>query len=226
MFFLLASLRGCLFLFLFHWLCESRVRHSVKQFLSLTQARRGLNIKFQIKGEENRRSYSLNSCPYTDEPLQVTVKRMEGGLVSNYINDESKAGHELEVMAPQGRFYADVKKDDYKTYFLFAAGSGITPIFSILKSIMITAPYSVVNLFYGNKNQDTIIFKKELDELKNKYADRLNIVHILSHPKIWATWKQWKGKKDGSMPTAWRNSLQKIHLSLSQRIILFVVLAK
>ncbi|MEO1257521.1 MAG: ferredoxin--NADP reductase [Bacteroidota bacterium] len=154
-----------------------------------------LNIKFQIKGEEIRRSYSLNSCPHANEPLQITVKRVEGGLVSNFINDELKVGHELEVMVPQGRFYADIKKDDYKTFFLFAAGSGITPIISILKSVMIIAPYSAVNLFYGNKNQDTIIFKNELDELKNKYAGRLNIVHILSQPKVWTTWEQWKGKK-------------------------------
>ena len=154
-----------------------------------------LIIKFKINGEEARRSYSLNSCPYTDELLQVTVKKVKGGLVSNYVNDELKEGDELEVMIPQGRFYAEIKEGAYKTYFLFAAGSGITPVFSILKSILIGSPFSVVNLFYGNKNQDTIIFKNELDELKKQYGDRLNITHTLSDPNVWTTWEQWQGKK-------------------------------
>ena len=154
-----------------------------------------LIIKFFIEGEEVRRSYSLNSCPFKEEALQVTVKRVKGGLVSNYVADQLQAGDELEVMVPQGRFYADVKADDYKTYFLFAAGSGITPIISILKSVLIASPNSVVNLFYGNTNQDTIIFKKELDLLQEQYPQRLQIVYTLSAPKVWSTWQQWKGRK-------------------------------
>lgn len=154
-----------------------------------------LIFKFRIKGEEVRRTYSLNSCPYNNEHLQVTVKRVKGGLVSNFINDQVKVGDELEVMIPQGRFYADIKENDYKTYFLFAAGSGITPIISILKSVLVAAPNSVVHLFYGNANQDTILFKEELDELQSRYTDRLAIVHTLSDPKVWTSWEQWKGKK-------------------------------
>lgn len=153
-----------------------------------------LIIKFNIKGEEARRSYSLNSCPYQDEPLQVTVKRVKGGLVSNYVNDHLKVGDALEVMIPQGRFYAAIEEQSYKTYFLFAAGSGITPIISILKSALLTSPYNAVNLFYGNSNQDTIIFKKELDELQAQYPERLQVVHTLSSPKVWSTWEQWKGR--------------------------------
>lgn len=124
-----------------------------------------LVIKFLINGELVRRSYSLNSSPFINEKLQVTVKRVHKGLVSNYIGDQLKVGDELEVMIPQGRFYADIKNDDYKTYFLFAAGSGITPIISILKSVLIQSPNSVVNLLYGNTNQKTIIFKNELEGL-------------------------------------------------------------
>ena len=154
-----------------------------------------LIIKFMVNGEEARRSYSLNSCPFKEEPLQVTVKRVKGGLVSNYVGDRLKAGDELEVMIPQGRFYADVKEDAYKTYFLFAAGSGITPIVSILKSVLIASPNSAVNLFYGNANQNTIIFKKELDELLEQYPGRLHVVHTLSDPEVWSTWEQWKGRK-------------------------------
>lgn len=154
-----------------------------------------LVIKFIINGEEARRSYSLNSNPFEDETLEVTIKRVRGGLVSNYVGDHLKAGEELSVMMPQGRFYANVEEDAYKTYFLFAAGSGITPIISILKSVLAASPNSSVNLLYGNSNQDTIIFKEELDELLNQYPERLQIVHTLSAPNIWSSWKQWDGEK-------------------------------
>lgn len=154
-----------------------------------------LIIKFKVNGEEARRSYSLNSCPHLQEALQVTVKRVKDGLVSNYVNDKLEVGQELEVMKPQGRFFADIQEKAYKTYFLFAAGSGITPIISILKSVLHASPNSAVNLFYGNTNQDTIIFKKELDELQEKFTQRLNIIYTLSNPNVWTTWEQWKGKK-------------------------------
>jgi len=154
-----------------------------------------LIIKFIVNGEEARRSYSLNSCPFNDESLQVTVKRVKEGLVSNFVGDHLKAGDELEVMIPQGRFYADIQEDAYKTYFLFAAGSGITPIISILKSVLVASPNSAVNLFYGNANQDTILFKSELEELLNQYPESLQIVYTLSSPKVWSSWQQWKGKK-------------------------------
>lgn len=154
-----------------------------------------LNIKFHINGKEARRSYSLNSCPFLDEPLQVTVKTVKGGLVSNYVNDQLKVGDVLEVMPPQGKFYADIQEDAYKSYFLFAAGSGITPIFSILTSALQAAPYSHIYLLYGNTNQDTIIFEKELENLQAQFPNRLTVVHILSNPKVWTTWKQWQGRK-------------------------------
>jgi len=154
-----------------------------------------LIIKFIIEGKEVRRSYSLNSCPFKDEPLQVTVKRVKNGLVSNYVNDHLKIGEELEVMIPQGRFYANIQTDAYKTYFLFAAGSGITPIISIAKSVLIASPNSVVNMLYGNANQDTIIFKNELENLQEKYSHRFKLVQTLSKPNVWSTWEQWKGRK-------------------------------
>lgn len=155
-----------------------------------------LIIKFLVNGEAARRSYSLNSCPYNEEALEVTVKRVKGGLVSNFVNDELKIGDTLEVMVPQGRFYADMQKDNYKTYFLFAAGSGITPIFSILKSALVEEPNSFVYLFYGNAKEDTIIFKTELEELQKQYPNNLYVVHTLSEPKnAWTSWNPWKGRK-------------------------------
>ena len=155
-----------------------------------------LILRVVLNGEELRRSYSINSCPHNEnEPLQITVKRVQGGRVSNHINDAVQVGDTVEAMIPQGRFYADVQPDAYKTYFLFAAGSGITPIVSILKSVLLASPNSVVHLLYGNTNQDSIIFKSELDALEQQYPNRLTITHTLSDPKVWTTWQQWKGAK-------------------------------
>ena len=154
-----------------------------------------LLIDFQVEGESHRRTYSLNSCPFLEEELQITIKRVKGGIVSNYANDQLKVGDELKVMPPKGRFYAEINPEAYKSYYLFAAGSGITPIFSILKSVLLTSPHSQVYLFYGNKNQDTILFKEELQQLEAEYEHRFQLVHILSDPKVWTSWESWKGKK-------------------------------
>ena len=154
-----------------------------------------LIFKFKIEDNEIRRSYSLNSCPFTEVNLEVTVKRVKGGLISNYINDHLNEGDEVEVMSPQGRFHAIINEKAYKTYFLFAAGSGITPIISILKSVLHGSPNSMINLLYGNTNQDSIIFKEDLDQLKLKYGNRLQIIHTLSSPKYWTTSQSWKGRK-------------------------------
>lgn len=154
-----------------------------------------LVLRFKISDKELRRCYSLNSSPYKKGSLQITVKRVKDGSVSNFIGDHIREGSELEVMAPQGRFFAELNQKAYKTYFLFAAGSGITPIFSILKSILLAEPLSYVNLFYGNKDHGTILFKEELEQLVSKYQKKLNVVHTLSSPNDWKTWKSWKGKR-------------------------------
>ncbi|MEM6800405.1 MAG: ferredoxin--NADP reductase [Bacteroidota bacterium] len=154
-----------------------------------------LLIDFQVEGESHRRTYSLNSCPFREEELQITVKRVKGGKVSNYVNDRLKVGDELAVMAPKGRFYVEIDEKAYKSYYLFAAGSGITPIYSMLKSILLASPNSHVYLFYSNKNQDTILFKDELQKLEVEYGNRFKLVHILSDPKVWTTWESWKGRK-------------------------------
>lgn len=142
-----------------------------------------LTLEFTLNGEKVRRSYSLCSSPEENKSLRVGVKRVKGGLVSNHINDHVKVGDLIEVLPPDGRFFADVHKDNYKTYFLFSAGSGITPILSILKTVLLTEKNSFVHLIYGNSNQDSIMFKEELDALQEQYADRLIIVHCLSKPK-------------------------------------------
>lgn len=142
-----------------------------------------LTLQFNLNGEQVRRSYSLCSSPIVNEPLRIGVKRVKGGLVSNYINDHIQVGDLIDVLPPDGRFYANVDVNHYKTYFLFSAGSGITPILSILRTVLYTEPHSLVHMIYGNRTQESIMFKKELDELQLQFADRLILVHCLSKAK-------------------------------------------
>ncbi len=141
-----------------------------------------LTLKFRINGEEVRRSYSMSSSPLEPNPA-VTVKRLDDGLVSNYINDQLKAGMTVEVMEPDGRFFTELDPDQRKTYYLIGAGSGITPLMSILKTVLEEEPQSTVNLLYGNRDEASIIFYEELKQLQKRYAEQLNVEHILSRPK-------------------------------------------
>ncbi len=141
-----------------------------------------LTLKFEIKGESHRRAYSMSSAP-DDDHVTVTVKRVADGTVSTYINDHIKAGSVIEVMPPQGRFFSPLKEENRKTYYLFGAGSGITPLMSIIKAILEKEPQSTVFLLYGNRNEESIIFKEKLNELEKKYSGQLIVEHILSKPK-------------------------------------------
>lgn len=141
-----------------------------------------LSLQFELNGETVRRSYSI-CCAPGEGGLQVGVKRVKGGLVSNHINENLRVGDRVSVLPPDGRFFTEPVANNYKTYYLFAAGSGITPVLSILQTVLRTEPRSYVNLLYGNKNQESIMFKAELDTLQNEYADRLVVVHSLSSPK-------------------------------------------
>lgn len=141
-----------------------------------------LTLRFQFKGKEERRAYSMCSSPL-DNDLAVTVKRLKGGKVSNYVHDQLKAGDTVEVMPPEGRFFTPLKEENKKTYYIFGAGSGITPLMSILTTILEKEPLSKVCLLYGNRNEDTIIFKNSLEALEKRYRDQLVVEHILSQPK-------------------------------------------
>ena len=141
-----------------------------------------LTLRFDINGHDVRRSYSICSAPHEGQ-LRVGVKRVKQGLVSNYIADTLKVSDVVEVMSPNGLFFADVNKENYKTYYLFAAGSGITPILSILKTVLETEVRSYVYMLYGNQHQQSIMFLNELQELNKKYSDRFFLVHSLSRPK-------------------------------------------
>jgi len=138
-----------------------------------------LTIKAKIDNEELRRSYSLCSAPHEDE-WRIAIKQVPNGKFSTFANKELKPGASLDIMTPTGNFILQPNKTNSKSYVLFAAGSGITPVLSILKTVLKSEPNSNVTLFFGNKGFASIIFREEIEGLKNQYMDRLRIVHILS----------------------------------------------
>lgn len=141
-----------------------------------------LTLRFTINEAEERRAYSMSSSPVEAE-LAVSVKRVNGGKVSNHINDNLKAGDSVDVMPPQGRFYTKLDPEQRKSYYLFGAGSGITPLMSILKTVVEEEPKSNVYLLYGSRHDDQIIFYDELNALHERYAGQLEVTHIISQPK-------------------------------------------
>ena len=138
-----------------------------------------LTLKADIQGEDVRRTYSLCVAP-ADGELKVTVKRIAGGVFSNWANDNLKVGDHIEVMAPHGSFTWDFMPDADNHYVGFAGGSGITPVMSLLKTALLTEPESRFTLFYGNRDSSSVIFLEELGKLKNRFMDRLQVHHFLA----------------------------------------------
>ena len=126
-----------------------------------------LTLKTMLNGEEVRRTYSICSSPY-DNQWRVAIKKVDGGVFSTYANEQLKKNDVLDVMPPVGKFYTELKKDNKKNYVAFVAGSGITPVLSIIKATLKTEPESSFTLVYGNRNKNSIIFKEELEALKDK----------------------------------------------------------
>jgi ring-1,2-phenylacetyl-CoA epoxidase subunit PaaE len=141
-----------------------------------------ITLKSIVQGEEVRRSYSICSSPFDNE-LRVAIKAVDAGRFSSWANKQLKKGDQLEVMPPTGRFFTDLKTEHQKHYLAFAAGSGITPVISIIKTTLATEPNSRFTLVYGNRNRASIIFKEHLEAIKNRYMDRFTIHHILSREK-------------------------------------------
>ena len=135
-----------------------------------------ITIKKDINGEDVRRSYSLSSAPHEND-FRVAVKKIENGKMSSFLNDELKAGDIIEVMPPMGGFTLNAEND--KSYVAFAAGSGITPIISMVKTVLANSN-AKFTLYYGNKYAAATIFKVELDALKEKYAERFNLQYVYS----------------------------------------------
>lgn len=141
-----------------------------------------LTLRATINGDDQRRSYSICSSPLDGE-LRVAIKKVEGGVFSNYANNELKRGDELDVMPPSGKFNSPLKPDQQKQYLAIAAGSGITPILSLIKTTLATEPKSEFTLVYGNRNRGSIIFFEALEALKNLYMERFSVIHVLSREK-------------------------------------------
>jgi ring-1,2-phenylacetyl-CoA epoxidase subunit PaaE len=132
-----------------------------------------------INGEEVRRSYSVCESPFEDVMPTIAVKRVPGGRMSNYLNDHVKEGDLIEAMPPMGKFFVDPEPARSHQYVLFGGGSGVTPLKSILRTILKEEPNSKVTMVYANRDEESIIFKNELQELSQTHADRFKLIHVL-----------------------------------------------
>ncbi len=137
-----------------------------------------LNFFLQINGQEVVRQYSFSSSSFIGEPPSVTIKKVAGGLASNFIGEQLRAGDEVSVSPPNGRFTTTFGVA--RRVLMVAGGSGITPLYAMMKSILAQEPESRVTLLYANRSSESIIFKKELDHLERKYTGRLEVRHFLS----------------------------------------------
>lgn len=141
-----------------------------------------LTMRATINGEEVRRTYSLCSSPL-DQQWRVAIKKVEGGLFSSFANETLKKGDVVEVMEPVGKFNTKLDPAQEKNYLAIAAGSGITPVLSIISTTLRTEPKSTFTLVYGNRSRSSIIFFEELEALKNRYMERFTLINILSRER-------------------------------------------
>src|SRR5499427_5431088 len=179
----------------FHRLAVSDLRRETEDAISMTFAiphdlagdysflpGQYLTLRTTMDGEEVRRSYSICSGP-DDGELRIAVKKVDGGAFSNWAADELKSGDELDVMTPTGRFGVVPIPDEARIHVGFAAGSGITPILSIVKTVLAREPSSRFFLFYGNRTTTGMLFREALEELKDRYVDRLSVVPVILSEK-------------------------------------------
>ena len=151
---------------------DGNIEYKAGQFLTFIFTRKN--------GEEVRRSYSISSSPQLDEPLTVTVKRIVNGEFSRYLNDRVNAGDILQTIGASGFFVLPERPENYRSIIFMAAGSGITPVFSLIKTILKLHPSINVLLIYSNTSRENSIFVDELQELQRKYSDKLSIEFLFS----------------------------------------------
>lgn len=147
------------------------------------QAGQYLTFKHSHNNEEIRRSYSICSAPHENK-LVVAVKQVPDGIFSTYANTQLKPGDTLLAMPPAGNFIHETNNTANNQYLAFGAGSGITPLLGIIKSVLKNEPESTFTLVYGNKAFQSIIFREELEAMKNKFLHRLQVIHILSRERL------------------------------------------
>jgi ring-1,2-phenylacetyl-CoA epoxidase subunit PaaE len=138
-----------------------------------------LTLRSNFDGEEVRRSYSICSAPH-ERTLRIAIKRAQDGVFSTWANQNLRAGLVVDCMEPAGHFYVPLDAARARHHVAFAVGSGITPVLSIIKATLAGEPKSRVTLVYGNRASSSVLFKEELEDLKDRYLDRFNLVFILS----------------------------------------------
>jgi ring-1,2-phenylacetyl-CoA epoxidase subunit PaaE len=154
------------------------VPESLRDVFGFTQGQY-LTLRHHVDGQDLRRSYSI--CAGVDDgELRVGVRKVNGGVFSNWINANLKIGDALQVMAPQGRFFVPIDPASRRHYVGIAGGSGITPILSIMKTVLGREPKSRFTLIYGNRSPRSTMFKEEIEDLKNRYLTRLVLHHVFS----------------------------------------------
>ena len=169
---------------------DGKINYKSGQFLTLI---------VPVQGKEVRRAYSLCSSPFVDEDLAVTVKRVDSGLMSNWLPDNLKVGAKMRIMEPMGQFTTELDKTNKRHIIMFAGGSGITPLMSITKSILTQEPDSICSLIYCNRDEDSIIFKTAFDKLQTTYEGRLHVIHVLDTAPM--NWQGYSGLLNHDMLT-------------------------
>src|SRR5690606_12936306 len=142
-----------------------------------------VNLKLTLDGQEIRRAYSICSRPKSGE-LRISIKAIQNGFFSVFANKQLAVGNVIEVGTPEGRFTFEPKSDNQKTYGAFVAGSGITPVMSILQTVLEEEPNSSFVLVYGNKTPENTIFFDQLNELQHKYLGRFFLYYVFSQAKL------------------------------------------
>lgn len=142
-----------------------------------------LTLKLKVNGEEIRRSYSICTSPFAEKELRIAIKEVKDGRGSTFINRQAKVGDTIEVMTPMGNFHSALSGSAQKNYVLFAGGSGITPMMSILKSVLYIEKQSTITLIYANRDEDNVIFKNEIETIAAANPDKLKVVFVYDNPK-------------------------------------------
>ncbi len=154
------------------------VPEGLRETFSFTQGQY-LTLRKEIAGVDLRRSYSI--CAGVDDgELRVGVRKVRGGVFSNWINEQLRAGDQINVMAPQGRFFVTMQPEARRHHLGIAGGSGVTPILSTMKTVLAREPLSRFTLIYGNRALKSTMFKEEIEDLKNRYLTRLTLHHVFS----------------------------------------------
>lgn len=164
-----------------------------------------LTLICNINGTEIRRSYSLCTSMLTDKNPAVTVKRVEGGLMSNYLADSVKVGDTMKVMEPMGKFTTELNPDKKRHLVLFGGGSGITPLLAISKEILHGEPQSIISLIYANRNIDSIIFREKLEVIQRDFEGRFHVIHILDDAPL-----NWQGPSGLLNPEKLKELMERI----------------